>query len=154
MADSALDRPAAVYSALVGLAVLSVCGFVTGLRLYLPHHHAAPATMAAIGPLTPAPQPGTLTAVAFAQDTPPAEAAKPHHARTKTNATDAAAPAAIGDQADAAAITPADRPVAQDAPVYDADGPVADEPISPSDRPDPQQGQDVPRPDAAPDDGR
>jgi hypothetical protein len=137
MAHSALARPAAVYSATAGLAILSVCGFVTGLRLYMPHHRPVEAQMSVI--TTPAPAIPTVapTQVAVAQLEP---ASPPHHSHAKRDQADAVtdASAPIGDQADAAALTPA--------AVNDADAPVAEQAEPTTARPDETQPQPSPGP--------
>lgn len=125
MAHSAHARPAAVYSATAGLVVLSICGFVTGLRLYMPHHRAAPAE--AIQITTPAPaipkvaQAPTDVALVEPAPTPP----RSHAKRAEPDATTTDASALTGDQADVAALTPADRSTV--APSNDPDGPRADQ---------------------------
>jgi hypothetical protein len=140
MAHSAHARPAAVYSVAAGLAVLSVCGFMTGLRLYLPHHRTAEAPISVITTPAPAIPPVAPVAVAQAEPTP-----TPHHSHANRDDIEAItdASAQIGDQADAAALTPADHPAtdATDAPgVSDAQSPLA--------QPEETRGQDAPRADA------
>lgn len=147
MAYTAHTRPAAVYSAMAGLVGLSVCGLLGGMRLYMPHHHTAPVTMADIGPLTPAPAPPKPTTVAFETDDQPAKAAPTRRTRARPEADDTTlAAASIGDRADTAALAPTDGPTTDD-----ADGPVAEQPAAPPPRPD-----DRPPPDAplAPDESR
>ncbi len=96
---------------MAGLAVLSVCGFITGLRLYMPHHRTVAADTIQI--TTPAPTIPTAAPVAVAQAEPTAAPHRGHARHVDADAvTDAWAP--IGDQANAAALTPAARAAADD----------------------------------------